>query len=479
MSNKSVINGIFWSFGERLTAQVVSFVVSIILARMLSPTDYGVVAVLLIFIGMADIFVSNGFGTALIQKKDADELDFSTLFYCGLTTSMIIYLLIFVTAPCIARFYNNDAIVLLMRVLAVRIPISAYNTIQRAFVSRHMIFKKFFFSTLIGTILSAFIGIFLAWKGYGAWALIAQNLGNAIIDSIVLTFIVTWRPSLVFSLERAKQLMSYGWKVLFAGVIGGFFDQIQSLIIGKAFSPADLAFYEKGNQIPTIISSNVSNSVMTVLFPAVANYSDDYGMIRKLTRQATCMMAYVTFPLMFGLAFVSRPVIVLLLTDKWVKSAEYMSILCFSVAFALIGNVGLQTIKATGRSDLLLKIELYKKPVFLLLILIGLKYGVRGVAIASTVYSFYAMLVNFGTMGKIINYSFREQIKDVVRVALLSVGMSIFVWLCNYIPICSNLGEILIKVVVGASCYIALSYFTNNEEFHSIINYIQHKIIHK
>ena len=363
-----------------------------------------------------------------------------------------------------------------MRVMALRIPISGYNTIQRAYISRNMLFKKFFFSTLGGTVVSAIIGITMAYKGFGAWALVAQNLGNTVVDTIVLSITIDWKPTFRFKIERAISLMSYGWKVLCTSVIGTFFDQLQSLAIGKAFSSADLAYYNKGNQIPSLVSSNVSNSVMTVLFPAFANFSDDYDMIRKITRKAIRMMTYISFPIMIGLAMTARPLITLLLTEKWEQSIEYMKILSISVAFGLVGDTGLQTIKAIGRSDVLLKLELVKKPVFLVLLVLGLNYGTMGVAITTVIYSFYAMLMNFGTMGKLINYHFSDQLKDVVSVAILSLIMGITVYICNLIPFCNYILEIIFKTFIGVLVYIFVSLVTRSQEFIYLITFIKEKL---
>ena len=477
MRNNSIISGVFWTMGERCIAQIVSFVVSIVLARLLSPTDYGVVAILLIFISIADVFVSNGFGAALIQKKDADQLDFSTLLICSVISSIVIYFIIYFLAPIIASFYNNESIVPLMRVMALRIPISGYNTIQRAYISRNMMFKKFFFSTLGGTVVSAIIGITIAYKGFGAWALVAQNLGNTIVDTIVLSITIDWKPSFRFKLERAISLMSYGWKVLCTSVIGTFFDQLQSLVIGKAFSSADLAYYNKGNQLPSLVSSNVSNSVMTVLFPAFANYSDDYDSIRNITRRAIRMMTYISFPIMIGLAMTAKPLIILLLTEKWEPSIEYMKILSISVAFGLVGDTGLQTIKAIGRSDVLLKLEFVKKPVFLILLVLGLNYGTMGVAVTTAIYSFYAMLMNFGTMGKLINYRFSEQVKDVLSVAILSLIMGVAVYICGLMTFYNYVLEIVIKACVGVAVYILISSITRSQEFIYLVSFAKKKFI--
>jgi len=478
MKNNGIVSGVIWSFLERVIAQAVSFFVSIVLARVLSPEDYGVVAILLIFITLADVFVSNGFGTALIQDKDATQEDFSTIFCCSLSVSLLIYAALFFAAPIIASFYKNDTITILMRVLAIRVPISAYNTIQRAYISRNMLFQKFFYVTLIGTTMSAGIGIWLAYNGAGAWALIAQYLSNTIIDSITLSFIVEWKPKLALNKQRAKKLMLYGGRVLAAELIGTFFDQLQSLTIGKVYTATELAYYNKGNQIPSMISANISNSVMTVLFPAIANECSDNNKVKGMTRKSVRMMAYIVFPIMFGLALIAKPMILLLLSDKWEPSIQYMSILAISVAFTLVGNTGLQTIKAVGRSDLLLRIELYKKPVFLALLLLGLHYSVHCVAIVSCLYSIYAMIINFGTMGKIINYSAREQIKDIMDVGKLSILMILVLLSLNAFCFKNNAIELFFKIGVGAASYCIASVVFHSQEYFYILGFIRQKMGH-
>ena len=225
------ISGLFWRFGERITAQIISFVVSIVLARILMPEQYGIVAIVTIFINLANVFVTSGLGTSLVQKKEADELDFSTMFWASIIFSLMIYTVIFIVSPLIAKIYNNELLTIVLRVMGLKIPIAAINSIQQAYVQREMIFKKFFFSTIIGTIISAFVGIWMALNNFGVWSLVGQYLTNSIIDTVVLAITVKWRPHLVFSIERFKKLFSYGWKIMESSFIGTAFDQFRGLII--------------------------------------------------------------------------------------------------------------------------------------------------------------------------------------------------------------------------------------------------------
>ncbi len=477
-TKNKVFSGIFWKFGERLLAQGISFVVSIVLARLLMPKDYGIVAMVIVFITLADVFVSSGFGTALIQKKDADDTDFSTIFYCSMVVSVVIYLILFFAAPLVASFYKTPSLVLVLRVFSLKIPISAYNSIQHAYVSRHMIFKRFFFSTLFGTLLSGVVGIVMALAGFGVWALIGQYLTNSVVDCLVLAFTIPWHPQYKFSWTSAKELMSYGWKVLAADLTGTFFDQLRSLIIGKIYTKADLAYYNKGKQIPTLLSDNISTTVMTVLFPAISNEGNDLVRVKQMIRRAVRVMAYIIFPLMAGCIVVARPLILLLLTSKWQDSIIFMQLLCIQSGIGIIGKTSLQSIKAIGRSDTLLKLEMYKKPVYIILLVVGAYFSVLGIAITSVIYAFYSVGINGNALKKLINYSLWEQIKDVLQALFLSLIMCGVAWLITFLHL-SNIFTLCLQVLIGAGIYIGLSKLLKVESYLYIEDYLLSKLKRK
>jgi len=241
--NHIILSSFLWKFSERIIAQFVSLIVSIILARLLSPDNYGVVGIVMVFINIADVFVVSGLSASLVQKKDADSVDFSTIFYCSFVFSIIIYIILFAISPSVASFYNEQSLTNVLRVFSIKIIISSFNSIQHAYVQRKMIFKKFFFSTIIGTLISGIIGIVMSYHNFGVWAIVSQYLANAVIDTVVLFFIVPWRPSLEFSFRSAHELISFGWKVLMTDLISQIFNNIRSFFIGKIYTPADLAYY--------------------------------------------------------------------------------------------------------------------------------------------------------------------------------------------------------------------------------------------
>lgn len=474
----SIFSGVFWKFLERILAQGVSFVVSVVLARILMPEDYGVVALILVFINIADVFVTSGFNTALVQKKDADRVDFSTNFYCSLLVSIIVYLALFIGAPFIEDFYDIEGLATILRVFSIRIPLSAYSAIQHAYVERHMIFKKYFFSTLGGTLISGVLGIIMAYMGFGAWALIAQYMANTIVDILVLTFTVPWHPEFVFSWKSAKNMMNYGWKVLAADLSGTFFEQLRSLIVGKFYTSADLAFYNKGNQLPSLFTSNISTSIMSVLFPALANYSDEVSKVKDITRKSLKIMSFVLFPMLFGLASVAEPLVNVLFTSKWSSAVPFVQILSISSAISLISGVSLQTIKAIGKSDIILKLEVYKKPVYLLLLIIGVKISVKAVAITMLIYSVYSSIMNAIPLKKEVNYGFCEQLKDLFPSFLASCIMGAVVNMISYFNI-NSIVLLIVQVMTGAVIYVVLAKAFRIDSLDYLIVFLREKTVKK
>lgn len=472
--NKKIISGLVWKFLERILAQSVSFLVSVILARILSPDDYGIVAIILIFISLANVFVTSGFSTALVQNKKAKNVDFSTNFYCSLAVSIIIYIIFFMISPLIAKFYSNEQLCIVLRIFALKIPLSAFSSIQHAYVERNMLFKKYFFSTLLGTIISGFVGIFLAFMGYGVWALVYQYLTNTLIDIVVLLITVPWKPTLEFSFKSAKSMMKFGWKIFVADFAGTFFEQLRSIIIGKVYTSADLAFYNKGNQLPTLITSNVGASIMSVLFPAMANVNDNLKEVRNMTRKAVRVMSFIMFPLLFGLAAIAKTLVIFLFTEKWIMAVPYVRILSIAYAVSLIGTVSLQALKAIGRSDTLLKLEFIKKPIYLLLLIVGMKINVISVAITMGIYNIYGTIVNASALKKNLEYNYKEQIKDFISPLLLSSIMFIVVILLQNLSI-NNFLLLIIQIIVGIIFYSVLAIITRQDTINDLKSMLKRK----
>lgn len=479
MSNNEVlkfktIKGFFWRFLERCGAQGVNFVVSVILARLLEPNLYGTIALVTVFTAILQVFVDSGLANALIQKKDADKVDFSSVFYLNMAVCSVLYIGMFIAAPHIARYYNDSTLTPVIRVMSLVLIISGLKNVQQAYVSRNMMFKKFFFSTLGGTIFSAILGVGMAYLGYGVWALVAQNLSNMAIDTLVLWFTVKWRPNLVFSLNRIKELMSYGWKILASSLVDTVYNNIRQLIIGKMYSASDLAYYNRGKQIPSAFILNINTSIDSVIFPAMSLKQEDKETLKNMTRRSIRISSYIIWPLMMGVTFAAEPIIKLLLTEKWIEAVPYLRIFCITYAFTPIMTANLNAIKAMGRSDINLILEVIKKILGVVLLVSSMWFGVMAIAYSLLLSTAISLFINSEPNKKLLNYGINEQLKDIMPPALLSVFMGLIIYPFNYLKISSFI-IVALQVVCGAIFYVAFSRILKLESFEYIINTISQR----
>lgn len=477
MSSNKVISNFFWRFFERICAQLVTFVVSIILARLLCPEDYGAVAIIMIFITFANILVNNGFATALIQKKDADDLDFSSVFYFTLVFSILIYILIYFMAPSIAIWYGMPIISPTLRVLGIRIIIGAINSVQQSYVSRKMMFKKFFFSTIIGTIISALVGLFMAYSGMGIWALVMQYLVNTSIDTLILWYTVKWRPKKVFSFARLKNLLAYGWKLLVSALIGTLYDDLRTLIIGKIYSNEELAYYTRGQQFPKLIINNVNTSITSVIFPVLASFQDDKEKIALATRKSIQTSSGVIAPIMIGMAAVATPLVRVLLTDKWLPCVPFLQICCIYYLITSFYTTYLQVFKAIGRSGLSLLIELIDNIVGIILIVLFFRKGVIAIAIITLISRFCACIVCFILNKKILRIKYYQQLYDIGMPILIATIMFLAVNIVSCFKI-NTIADLTLQVFVGFFIYLILVVLFKLPVVNVVIGYLK-KVLKK
>ena len=462
---KAVLSGIFWKFAERFGAQAVSLVVSIVLARLIAPAEYGAISLVMVFINIANVFVTSGFGTALIQKKDADNIDFSTVFYFSLFFSSAVFLVLFFLAGFIASFYGMPILRPVFRVLSLSIVIMGINSVQQAYVSRKMLFKKFFCATIVGTITSAFVGILLAYLGFGIWALVAQTLTNNIMDTIILQLTIKWRPIRVFSFNRLKNLFAYGWKLLMQSIVLQIYASLRSLFIGKIYTPADLAFYTKGNQFPDLISTNIDTAINAALFPAMSKEQESIDRVKAMARKTTQITSYVMNPILIGFAAVAEPFISLLLTDKWLPCIPYLRICCIVLLFRAPQTAILQAVKAVGRSDSVLKVDFPIRVFSLVVLFISIRFGVIYLALSEVLITIIGTILYIAMAKKTIHYTAREVCTDFLINTSLSLFMGIVVWGIGLVLPFSQIIVLIVQIMVGIVLYILISIITKNSSY--------------
>jgi len=471
-SKNNVISSLFWKLMERGGTQGVQFLVQIVLARLISPEEFGIIAIVMVFINLARVFVQSGFNTALIQKKDADELDFSSTFYLSLIVAGILYIIIYFTAPIIANFYSDSNLVSVLRVLSLILFTGAFNSIQNAYVSRNLLFRRLFKSSLGAILISGVVGIFAAYQGLGVWALVIQQLVNQISITIIMWFTVNWRPRLIFSIERIKTLFSFGWKLLASSLLNTLYLDLRTLLIGRFYTPSILGYYNRGEQFPKVIVNNVNGSIQSVMLPTLSAYQDDKKRMKKFMRRSIVTSSFLIFPMMIGMAVVAESLVAVVLTETWLPAVPFLQIFCISYMLMPIHTANLQAINALGRSDIFLRLEIFKKTLGVIVLAISLPFGVYAIAIGQVINNVIASFINAYPNKKLLGYGYIEQISDIIPSLFLSVVMGAVVYMFNILNI-EGWKILIIQVLIGIIIYIILAIITKNESFSYLLKTIK------
>ena len=459
-----IFSSLIWKFLERGGVQIIQFVVSIFIARILSPHDYGSVALLTIFISIATVFVQSGLSTALIQKKDADELDTSSVFFYSLAVAIVMYIILFVSAGWISDIYKMPELVPLLRTMAIMLIPGALNSLQIAILSKNMEFKKQFYSSLSAAIFSGVVGLVMAIMNYGPWALVYQQLSYQFVICIVLFMLVKWKPKLIFSFRRTKALLAYGLKLLVARLIDTVYHNLESLIIGKRYSAATLAYCNKGKQFPLTLIDNIDGSVQSVMLPAYSAKQDDLLTVKSMLRRTVSMSTYLVFPAMITLASMGTPMIALVLGEKWLDAVPYLQLFCVVSMLFPLQTANLQAINAIGRSDVYLKL-MFVKRVLGTVILFTSVYVYNSpfaVVIAAIIIELIGILVNVPSNVRLFNYNLVEQIIDIMPNLLMALVVGVVTYLVTLINIhCFFI--LIIQMVVSIIVYLFLSVIFKND----------------
>ena len=461
-----IVSSLVWKLMERGGVQIIQFVVSIVIARLLEPAAYGTVALITIFVSLATVFVQSGLGSALVQKKDVDSLDFTSVFYFSFIVATIAYLLLFLLASPISYFYNLPDLKIILRVMALTLFPGAVNSIQIAVLSKSMKFKLQFYASFVSVLFSGLLGIILASSNFGAWALVGQQLSYQVLICIVLWCFVKWRPTLNFSFSKTKSLLQYGSKILFSNLIDTIYHNLESLIIGKKYSEMDLAFFSKGKQFPLILIDNINGSVQSVMFVAYSDAQDDIMRVKSLLRKTISLSTYIVFPATLGLAAISDSLIPIVLGNQWVECVPFVHVYCLLSMLIPLQTINLQAINALGRTDVYFIVIMFKRfiGVALILCVMLLFDSPISIAYAALANELISVLINIFPNRNIIGYSPSELLADILPNLILSAIMALAV------IVFGNLFSILLlrlmcQCVLGVAVYILLFVVTNISVF--------------
>lgn len=473
-----VVKNIVWRILERFGAQIVTLSVSIVLARILDPSVYGTVAIVTVFTTFFQVFIDSGFGNVLIQKIDADELDFSSVFYFNILLCLVTYSLLFFSSPFIARFYDNNELSILLRVSGLSLIISGLKNVQQAYISKNLLFKKFFFATIIGTVCAAIVGITMALIGFGVWAIVFENLVNVFVDTCILWIVVEWRPKRVFSFMRLKKMFSFGSKLFLTSIFSTVYNELRQLIIGKYYTASDLAFYNKGRGFPILVSSNISSAIESVLFPVFSQKQESITELKNATRRSLKVTFFVISPMMTGLAFCAVPFVTVLLKEKWLPIVFYLRFFCFYYAIDCITKIHINVTIALGKGAMLLRIDLIKKLITFLVMICTVFISLKALVWATIAVVPIVYILSAYPSKKFINYSYWEQIKDIGPIILCDLIMGASVLSVGFFKLPSFI-ILLIQIITGVVVYIFIAKLLGVDSFDYLYTYVKDKLCKK
>ncbi len=473
LKNK-VVKGAFWNFFENLAHLGIGFIFSIILARLLSPKDYGAVAMLAIFIAISNTFVNSGFSTALIRKPDRTELDNSTAFYFNIFVGIACYILLFLISPIVADFYNMPILSPVLKLSALSVIFNSLSIVQHAQLSIRMDFKNLAKITIISNIVTGFVGLYFAYTGWGVWALVFQSVTSSFIRMCLFWILAKWRPRSGFSRESFKQLFGFGSKILASGVLNTTYGNIYLIVIGKIFSPFQLGLYSRGQVFATIASDNILAVIERVTFPAMSLIQNDDMRLESTYRRLIRISAFVIFPISLLMATVASPLVDVLLTSKWSGCVIFIQIMCLSRMWMPIHALNLNLLKVKGRSDLFLRLEIIKKTFGILIICISLPFGIVALCWGGVVSSIISLIINTYYTGKLINVGFVRQMLDLVPILIISVAMVLLAVL-PVIFISNTWAQLILGGAIGIISYLMISLVAKRPELKEIVDIVKRK----
>ncbi len=467
---EQAVNGVVWSAIERFSVQGVQFVLSIIIARLVAPSEYGLIAMLGIFMAIAYTFIDSGFSNALIQKKDRSEVDFSTVFYFNIAIAVVVYIIIFFASPFIAEFYNEPLLDIVTKWVGLNLIISGLTIVQRAKLSIALDFKTQAKASLIGVVLGGVVGVTMAYYGYGVWALVAQALTSGTINSLLLWVFAKWKPSFVFSIESFKTLFSFGSKLLASGLIHTIYINLYSLVIGKQYSATDVGYYNRAGSLAQFPSTNIVQIITRAIYPLQCQMQDDNERLSATFHQYLRLSCFIVFPLMVGLAAVSKPLILLMLTERWLPAAEPLSILCLAYMWYPVMVINHNILKVKGRSDYYFHAEVIKKVIAISILLITMPFGLKTLCWGVFLYNIADMIIIIWYSKKVVDTGFRKQIVNIAPLLAIGLIMGAISYLLPSIISNNPALQLLCGTLIGFTAYFAVSYIFKIKELDLILS---------
>ncbi len=459
-------SGMMWTAIQKYSLMIIQFISGIILARLLTPYDYGCIGLLAIFMTVAEVFIDAGFDSALIQKKKPTQADYSTIFFWNLGMAVLMYAVLFFSAPAISRFYNIPLLCNVLRVQGLVLFIYAFNIIQRNQLRKNLKFKVLSIVSLASSIIALSVTIIMAYYGFGVWALVAQHLVVAAVPAIVYWFLIKWRPSLVFSWRSFKELFSFGVYMFLSLLVNRFGQQIQGVLIGKFYNPSTMGYYSKAQGTEKLASTSISKVMTEVTYPLYVEVQDNKEAMQSMVKRLTTTLAYITFPLMFILILCAKPIFILLYSDRWIQSVPYFQVLCLAGLSACLQSANLQTLAAIGKSRVMFHWTLLKMGVKIGLVVGGLAlWGMKGLLLGVVLSSWFEYFVNICLVSKHIGYKWWKQLLDLMPVTVAAISAAIISYLCGYFLKLDLYLDGIVKCIIYVVVYLGWSFVFKPEAY--------------
>lgn len=471
---RATAKGLFWSSVERFSNQGVQFIFSIVLARLLSPSDFGIIAMITIFFAVAQSFVDSGFSNALVRKTDRREEDLSTCFYFNIAVGLAAYIVLFLIAPFVATFYNQPILSPIIRITGLEVVLNSLCVVQQALFTIKIDFKSQAKITLSATLISGIVGVILAYQGYGVWALVWQGVILALVRMGLLWLMSKWHPKTGFSKSSFDYLFGYGSKLLASGLLDTIYNNIYPIVIGKFYTPAQLGNYSRALSFAQLPSSNITSILQRVTFPVLSRIQDDMPRLQINYRRLLKLSSFIVFPLMMGLAAVAFPLIRIVLTPKWEGCSFYLQIICFALMWYPIHAINLNLLQVKGRSDLFLRLEVIKKIVGVCIMCITIPLGITAMCIGMVIFSVIALFINTFYTGKLIHVGCFKQMRDILPVLIVSLLMFFVVYFTTLF-FTNDFAKLIVSTSLGFVVYIFGTYLFAHEELSEIMTIIRRK----
>ena len=468
------VDGVLWQLSQNFSTTLVNFVLQIWLARLLLPEHYGIIALTSVFITISMVFIQTGFTASLIQKNTLSDIEVHSVFYTSIVLALILYLLIYIISPFLSAFYSEPLLSKVLRIQSINIIIASLYSVPVSLIQRNFEFKKTFLAGLISSICQGSIGIFLALNGFGVWALVYASLTHSCVYYLIIIIATRWKPKAIFSLSAVKNLFSFSSKILLISLVNTLFNNIKSLIIGRAYNSELLGYYNRGYQIPVLLMNNVDGAINAVTFPALSRFQHDYSQLVQKLRRSLQVSIYFVWPAMIGLAVISEPLIILLLTEKWLQSVPFViltSVICMFWPFSVFTHA----INAVGKSGLALKLNLLSKSIALLFMAITYRYGIYYFVGSSIFSSIISISITMNVASRLLGFKVRDIIKDFIPTLLVSILMGISVYFISFLPL-SIFIKLVVQIISGASIYLLVTWVFRFPSFIFVRAYIKMKL---